>query len=76
MAGWGFLVGTFLFSGSLYVLVLTGQKWLGAITPLGGVSFLIGWLALAVAASGPSRPSAPAAGSSAVIQVADRRCFP
>lgn len=56
VAGWGFLVGTVLFSGSLYVLVLTGQKWLGAITPLGGVSFLIGWLALAVAASGPSRP--------------------
>ena len=56
VAGWAFLVGTLLFSGSLYVLVLTGQRWLGAITPLGGVGFLIGWLALAVAASGPSRP--------------------
>jgi uncharacterized membrane protein YgdD (TMEM256/DUF423 family) len=56
VAGWAFLAGTLLFSGSLYVLVLTGQRWLGAITPLGGVSFLIGWLALAVAAGGSSRP--------------------
>ncbi|SIN82916.1 Uncharacterized membrane protein YgdD, TMEM256/DUF423 family [Singulisphaera sp. GP187] len=56
VAGWAFLVGTLLFSGSLYILVLSGQRWLGAITPLGGLSFLVGWLALAVAASGPSRP--------------------
>lgn len=56
VAGWGFLIGTFLFSGSLYVLVLTGQRWLGAITPFGGVSFLVGWLALAVAASRSSQP--------------------
>ncbi|WP_406699932.1 DUF423 domain-containing protein [Singulisphaera sp. Ch08] len=56
VAGWGFLIGTILFSGSLYVLVLTGQRWLGAITPLGGLGFLVGWLALAVAASNPSRP--------------------
>ncbi|MHC5542559.1 DUF423 domain-containing protein [Singulisphaera rosea] len=55
VAGWSFLVGTALFSGSLYVLVLTGQKWLGAITPFGGVGFLIGWLALAFAARNVSK---------------------
>lgn len=47
-AGWLFIVGTVLFSGSLYLLSLSGTPWLGAITPLGGVAFLIGWLALAV----------------------------
>jgi uncharacterized membrane protein YgdD (TMEM256/DUF423 family) len=47
-AGWLFIAGTVLFSGSLYLLSLTGTTWLGAITPLGGVAFLIGWLALAV----------------------------
>ena len=46
-AGWLFLAGTLLFSGSLYVLALSGQRWLGAITPLGGLCFLGGWLALA-----------------------------
>jgi uncharacterized membrane protein YgdD (TMEM256/DUF423 family) len=50
-AGWLFLVGTVLFSGSLYALALTGVRWLGAITPLGGVAFLAGWLCLALAAS-------------------------
>lgn len=50
VAGWSFLIGVALFSGSLYVLVLTGQRWLGAITPIGGVAFLVGWAALAVAA--------------------------
>ena len=48
-AGWTLLVGTVLFSGSLYLLVLTGSKPLGIITPLGGVAFLAGWLMLAVA---------------------------
>jgi uncharacterized membrane protein YgdD (TMEM256/DUF423 family) len=43
------LAGTLLFSGSLYVLALTGQRWLGAITPLGGLCFLAGWVALAYA---------------------------
>jgi uncharacterized membrane protein YgdD (TMEM256/DUF423 family) len=43
-SGWGFLAGTVLFSGSLYVLAVTGIKWLGAITPIGGVAFLFGWL--------------------------------
>jgi uncharacterized membrane protein YgdD (TMEM256/DUF423 family) len=48
-AGWSFVVGILLFSGSLYAYGLTGLKWLGAITPLGGLGFLAGWLALAVA---------------------------
>ena len=49
-AGWLFAIGTVLFSGSLYALSLTGVRWLGAITPLGGAAFLGGWLALAWAA--------------------------
>ncbi|HSR16397.1 MAG TPA: DUF423 domain-containing protein [Gemmatimonadales bacterium] len=49
-AGWCFVAGTVLFSGSLYLLTLTGARWLGAVTPLGGVAFLAGWLALALAA--------------------------
>lgn len=48
-AGWLFVLGTLLFSGSLYLLALTGQHWLGAVTPLGGVAFLAGWLSLAIA---------------------------
>lgn len=51
-AGWLFIVGTLLFSGSLYALALSGVRWLGAITPLGGVAFLAGWLCLAMAAGG------------------------
>lgn len=46
-SGWLFIAGSLLFSGSLYVLSLTGTTWLGAITPLGGLAFLAGWLALA-----------------------------
>lgn len=46
-SGWLFVLGTLLFSGSLYLLSLTGIRWLGAITPLGGVAFLGGWLLLA-----------------------------
>jgi len=42
-AGWLFLAGTLLFSGSLYIVALTGARWWGAITPLGGVCFLAGW---------------------------------
>ncbi|MBC3932142.1 DUF423 domain-containing protein [Undibacterium sp. CY22W] len=45
-----FAVGIFLFSGSLYVLALSGIRWLGAVTPLGGVAFLAGWLLLAISA--------------------------
>jgi uncharacterized membrane protein YgdD (TMEM256/DUF423 family) len=47
-AGWLFIVGTLLFSGSLYTLALTDTRWLGAIAPVGGVAFLLGWLAIAV----------------------------
>ena len=49
-AGWLFVIGTVLFSGSLYALALTGPKWLGAFTPLGGVAFLAGWACLAASA--------------------------
>jgi uncharacterized membrane protein YgdD (TMEM256/DUF423 family) len=42
-AGYAFLGGTIVFSGSLYLLVLTDTRWLGAITPIGGLSFLAGW---------------------------------
>ncbi len=48
VAGWGFLIGIVLFSGSLYLLAVTGIKWLGAITPIGGVAFLFGWFWLVV----------------------------
>ena len=46
-SGWIMLAGTLVFSGSLYLLVLTGQRWLGAITPLGGTALIIAWLMLA-----------------------------
>ena len=49
-AGWLFVAGTILFCGCLYVLALSGVRWLGAVTPLGGLAFLGGWLALARAA--------------------------
>ena len=48
MAGWAFTAGLLLFSGSLYVLALTGVTMFGAITPLGGIAFLIGWACLLV----------------------------
>jgi len=48
VAGWGFLIGIVLFSGSLYLLAVTGIKWLGTITPIGGVAFLFGWFWLVV----------------------------
>ncbi len=50
VAGWAFIAGTIVFSGSLYALSLTDIKWLGAITPLGGAAFIVGWICLAVAA--------------------------
>jgi uncharacterized membrane protein YgdD (TMEM256/DUF423 family) len=50
VAGWSFVAGTVLFSGSLYALALTDTRWLGFITPFGGVAFLFGWAALAWAA--------------------------
>lgn len=49
-SGWLFVAGTVLFSGSLYLLSLTETRWLGAITPLGGLAFLGGWLCLIWAA--------------------------
>jgi len=49
-AGWLFVVGTVVFSGSLYALALTGHRWLGAVTPIGGLAFLAGWACLAWAA--------------------------
>ena len=49
-AGWLFVAGTLIFSGSLYALSLSGARWLGAITPLGGVAFIGGWLCLVLAA--------------------------
>lgn len=53
LAAWAFVIGIVLFSGSLYLLALSGVRWLGAVTPLGGISFLVGWLALIVAALKP-----------------------
>jgi uncharacterized membrane protein YgdD (TMEM256/DUF423 family) len=50
VAGFLFVAGIILFSGSLFLLVLTGSRWLGAITPFGGVAFLAGWLALFIGA--------------------------
>ena len=49
-ASWCFLIGIVVFCGSLYALALSDVKWLGAITPIGGVAFLAGWLLLAAAA--------------------------
>jgi uncharacterized membrane protein YgdD (TMEM256/DUF423 family) len=46
-AGWLFVFGILIFSGSLYLLAFTGVRWLGAITPIGGVAFIAGWACLA-----------------------------
>ena len=43
IASWCFIIGCIVFSGSLYLLVILGQPWLGAITPIGGVAFIVGW---------------------------------
>ena len=48
------LIGICLFSGSLYLLALTGQRWLGMITPVGGVAFIVGWLLLTLAVTRPT----------------------
>lgn len=47
-AGWLFVAGIVVFSGSLYVMTFTGARWLGAVTPIGGLCFIAGWIALAV----------------------------
>ena len=52
LAGWLFILGTLLFSGSLYLLSLTGKRWLGAIAPIGGVVFILGWLCLVLIFTG------------------------
>jgi uncharacterized membrane protein YgdD (TMEM256/DUF423 family) len=56
VAGWSLLLGSLIFSGSLYILAVTGLKWLGAVTPIGGVVMMTGWLSLAVAAGSYSKP--------------------
>ena len=48
IAGYLFVAGIFIFSGSLYVLAVTGIRWLGAITPIGGVCLIVGWGLLAI----------------------------
>ena len=45
-AGWAFIIGIVIFSGSLYLLSITSMRWLGAITPIGGLAFLAGWAIL------------------------------
>ncbi|MEI6741237.1 MAG: DUF423 domain-containing protein [Gemmatimonadaceae bacterium] len=55
-AGWLFVAGTVLFSGSLYAMTLTGVRALGAITPIGGVCFIAGWCCLALSARGAMQP--------------------
>ena len=52
-AGWLFVGGITVFSGSLYLLVLTNTRWLGAVTPLGGVAFIVAWMCVAWAALRP-----------------------
>jgi uncharacterized membrane protein YgdD (TMEM256/DUF423 family) len=49
VAGYAFITGIVIFSGSLYALSITGFKWLGAITPIGGVVLIVGWSCLAIA---------------------------
>jgi len=50
IAGWLFLLGMLLFSGSIYWLAFDGPRWLGPITPLGGLAFVVGWVLLGLAA--------------------------
>jgi len=50
IGGWMFVVGTVIFSGSLYMLSMTDEKWLGMITPFGGLAFMAGWACIAWAA--------------------------
>ena len=55
LSGWLFVAGTFIFSGSLYLLAMTGIRFFGAITPIGGVLLLLGWLCLALASFIPKQ---------------------
>jgi uncharacterized membrane protein YgdD (TMEM256/DUF423 family) len=68
LSGWAFVLGAFIFTGSLWSLSLTGARWLGAVTPIGGVMFLGGWATLAWAGlthTGLSSTSAPKTGGDA-----------
>lgn len=56
---WCWLLGTIVFSGSLYVLSMTGLRWMGAITPIGGVLFIAGWTSLLFAAGATKAVSPP-----------------
>ncbi len=60
VAGLALLTGTVIFSGSLYLMAFTGMTWLGAVTPIGGVLLVVGWVSLAIGAftmhSGPAAP--------------------
>jgi uncharacterized membrane protein YgdD (TMEM256/DUF423 family) len=47
-AGWAFLLGSTVFSGTLYVMALGAPRWLGAVTPIGGLGMMLGWLLLAL----------------------------
>jgi uncharacterized membrane protein YgdD (TMEM256/DUF423 family) len=49
LAGWGFLLGIALFSGTLYAMALGGPHWLGMVTPVGGVGLLLGWWGIVLA---------------------------
>lgn len=60
---WAFLVGVLIFSGTLYTLAVTGLRWLGAITPLGGLAFIVGWAALFVGGVNQNFASDPSRGS-------------
>jgi uncharacterized membrane protein YgdD (TMEM256/DUF423 family) len=55
VAWWSFLAGIVIFSGSLYLLAVTNIRWLGAITPLGGVSFIVGWACLLLSSRSESK---------------------
>jgi uncharacterized membrane protein YgdD (TMEM256/DUF423 family) len=68
-AGGSMTLGTLIFSGCLYLLVLTGQRWLGAVVPIGGTLLIIGWLCLAAAAWRAS----PAPGNATVVPPVESR---
>jgi uncharacterized membrane protein YgdD (TMEM256/DUF423 family) len=55
VAGWSFLFGTLIFSGTLYGLSISGIRWLGMITPFGGGALIVGWFALAIAAGSATK---------------------
>lgn len=52
LALWSFVLGMLFFSGSLYLLLATGQSWLGAVAPIGGTAFIVGWVGLFLSARG------------------------